>query len=284
MLKKSFKLLCALSFVGLILGAGAKADISPQSQYLLDVQRAFPSEDYILIDTNDVQLAVIQHSADTSSIKGVATLLSDMSQTPDKNLLGLSRKLNAVGWITLLVAAPPTQILDSFTATDLTADNQQNIVQLINSGAFVNQQAFADVEQRLQQQMTSVAEQAKKHPGFQLIVARGTTAAWLTKLYSQKNLPPPDGLVVLGPYWPQATLNNYIADYIATSGTAVLDIYSTYDNNWVNSTVRQRRIAANKAFKVHYRQREIVGLPSQSTQQNTYISNEIIGWIKSMGW
>lgn len=273
-----------LALLSILASMIVRAEIAPESQYLLDAQRAYPNQDLDLLNTGELQFAVVKHMADTPSVKGVAVIVSDLSQSPDRSLLGLSQKLNAVGWITLIVAAPETQILDNFPNSELTEEQRQNVIQLINTGAFINQTTFDQVEQHLQQQMQSVMANAKQYPGFKLVVARGTAAAWLAKMYSEESLQRPDGLVALGPYWPQATLNNQVGNYLASSGTAVLDVFSQHDNNWIKSTNKERRIAAGKAFKVHYRQREIAGLATGARQQYAYVAGEIIGWVKSMGW
>jgi hypothetical protein len=74
-----------------------------------------------------------------------------------------------------------------------------------------------------------------------------------------------------------------LPEWIANTPMPVLDLYSGWDNGWAQKTVAMREIAAIKALKLQYRQRELLGF-NMHLQQNAYIGKEIYGWISHMGW
>ena len=147
----------------------------------------------------------------------------------------------------------------------------------------INDQAFTKHEQQLVALLEAAAEKSLEYPGFFLVISKGTSAAWLSKIYAEKTLNTPDAFVVISPFWPDRKHNQRLPDWIANTPMPVLDLYSGWDNGWAQMTVSQRQIAAIKSLKLQYRQRELLGF-NTSLHQSNYISKEIYGWISHMGW
>ena len=78
-------------------------------------------------------------------------------------------------------------------------------------------------------------------------------------------------------------LNKQVAGYFAEAGMPLLDLYNQWDNKWTLSTAEQRKIAAAKALKLHFRQVELIGVPI-GQGQHRYMTKQIIGWLTYMGW
>ena len=116
-----------------------------------------------------------------------------------------------------------------------------------------------------------------------MVISKGTSAAWLSKIYAENTLDVPDAFVAFSPYWPDRKRNQRLPEWIANTSMPVLDLYSSSDNEWARKTVAQREIEAIKSLKLQYRQRELLGF-NLYQPHNTYISKEIYGWLSHMGW
>jgi len=147
----------------------------------------------------------------------------------------------------------------------------------------LDDQAFVKHEQQLVALLQASMEKSQEYPGFFLVISKGTSAAWLSKIYTEKTLDTPDAFVIISPYWPDRHHNQRLPQWIANTPMPVLDLYSNGDNGWARDTVAQREIAAVKSLKLQYRQRELLGLNTYQ-QHSAYISKEIYGWISHMGW
>ncbi|MBC3766255.1 DUF3530 family protein [Neptunicella marina] len=255
-----------------------------QHLYSQDLSYYAPTAQVETLEVNGQQLSLLRHDADTASVKGLALLISDFSRPSASNLHQLSKRLNRAGWQTLIIPAPVTLELTNLDLSQEQADRQQQLANSFRKGEFVDQQAAEQLEQTFLSQMQTINQSVNQPSGFRLVIAQGMSAAWLAKIYQEKKLPAPDALVAIGPYFPQWQLNQQLGEMLAGMTAPVLDLYSNSDNNWVTSTSERRRIEAQKAFKVHYRQRLVAGFASNATEPSGFISREITGWVKSMGW
>jgi hypothetical protein len=126
-------------------------------------------------------------------------------------------------------------------------------------------------------------KKAGEYPGFYLVIAQGSSAAWITKIYSEFKSNIPDAFIAVSPFWPDRSYNQKLPKIMAKTPMPVLDVYDNWDNDWVLSTVRKREMAATKSLKLLYRQRQLIGA-NQLEQQAHYLSKEIHGWLSHMGW
>ncbi|MCV2884461.1 alpha/beta hydrolase family protein [Aestuariibacter sp. AA17] len=138
-------------------------------------------------------------------------------------------------------------------------------------------------KQALSLQVQAILNATEEYTGFRLIIARGTTAAVMLSLLNEEAIPLPDAFVAVSPFWPEREGSLALVEDMAQTSVPVLDVYSQWDNPWSLAFAEHRNIAANKALKLHYRQRE---LPGQRIDHEQFelLSKAIYGWLTSMGW
>ncbi|MFQ3235078.1 MAG: hypothetical protein ACI9C4_000632 [Paraglaciecola sp.] len=259
---------------------------------IMDVEREFLPQSYQILDGPEQQVLLITSQATTALTRGVAVLVSESGISPvsDRSLAPLAKRLNGIGWVTMLVAAPAVGLVP--LSEEAIPDDKQNSSapqETFSSQASYQKTSQMDSANFLQHQarlvtsMQLIVKQSRQYPGFLLVIAQGTSAAWLTKIYAEQALPPPDALVVISPFWPARQYNSLLANQVAMTTMPVLDIYHTRDNNWSLQSANERKISALKALKLHYRQREMSALddPAQNARQ---LNKQIYGWLHYLGW
>jgi hypothetical protein len=283
---------------------------APDNQLLrkLDIQRGLFADSYQSFEIDDQPIIYVLQENTTAITRGVAVLIADsgIPVVGQEGFTALANELNKIGWVTILIPAPdigfmlttePEPALENdATATDeedspSPTDTQVNSpsAPLLDSDisksavTTLNDQSFLKHQQQLVSLLQAVIEKSQEYPGFFLVISKGTSAAWLSKIYVEKILDAPDAFVMISPYWPDRKHNQRLPQWIANTPMPVLDLYSSSDNAWARKTVAQREIATIKALKLHYRQRELLGFNIHQ-QHSTYIGKEIYGWISHMGW
>ncbi|MGJ8679382.1 DUF3530 family protein [Paraglaciecola sp.] len=281
----------------------------------LDLERSLFPEDYKSMQSGDKQVFYVEHENNTAITRGVAILISDIgtSMVSQQGLAPLAAELNKIGWATVLLSAPELPIeMDTAAkeqgeetseteavepassneeppatspattegaSTDSTADTIHNktLVSKLTDAEFDKQQeAFVSL-------LKVGVNKAGEYPGFYLVIAQGSSAAWITKVFSEFKSNIPDAFVAVSPFWPDREYNQKLPKIMAKTPMPVLDIYSQSDNSWALQTVKQRELAAIKSLKLLYRQRPLIGA-NQHTQKSRYLSKEIHGWLSHMGW
>ena len=260
------------------------ASVDQQLLRDLDLRRELFSDEYTILPLAEQEMLVLIKDNTTAISRGVAILVTD-SGIPLASKQGLSplvKQLTGLGWVTVLVSSPPSDLFQP--AEEIMAPTSDTSAPSARGSVSpLNQQVLDKHLQRLSLMMQAVLTKAKEYPGFVLVIAQGTSAASLTQLYTENKLTAPDALVVIDPYWPNRQLNNQLATFLASTPMPVLDIYSKQSNYWSQANIQARKVAAIKALKLHYRQREIIGV-ELFQQPATYLSKEIYGWLNHMGW
>jgi hypothetical protein len=274
----------------------------------LDIQRGLFTDTYQSLDIDGQQIIYVLQENTTAITRGVAVMIAD-SSIPilgQESFTSLANEMNKIGWVTILIPAPDigfipiiipeaelkdvqkttaeietknfanTQVT-SLSATLLDLDINQSAVTTIDDSAFVKH------EQQLVSLLQAVIEKSQEYPGYFLVISKGTSAAWLSKIYAEKTLDAPDAFVMVSPYWPDRKHNQRLPEWMANTPMPVLDLHSSWDNGWARKTVSRRQIAAVKALKLQYRQRKLLGF-TMHQQHSAYIGKEIYGWISHMGW
>lgn len=272
----------------------------------LDLQRGLFSDTYQSFNIDNQTIIYVLQENTTAITRGVAVMIAD-SGIPilgQEGFTNLANEMNKIGWVTMLVPAPDTGFAptlqqeatkkeDATTAEeiDTTADTPTSnqsaaIIEIdisLSAVTTIDDQAFIKHEQQLISLLQAVVEKSQEYPGFFLVISKGTSAAWLSKIYAEKTIDTPDAFVVISPYWPDRQHNQRLPKWIANTPMPVLDLYSSRDNGWALKTVTQRQTNAIKALKFQYRQRELLGF-NMPQQHSAYIGKEIYGWISHMGW
>lgn len=263
----------------------AKAAVDKQLLSTLDLERELFSDQYIKLTVADQDLVVVLNENTNAIARGVAVLLTESNTTLTSNqgLAPLVAYLTELGWVTMLVPSPATDFL-SLPETEVnTQENPLPPSSVKMSVKHITQQALDEHLEKLTLTMQAISDKAKEYPGFVLVIAQGTSAASLTHLYAEETLPSPDAMVVIAPFWPDRTYNNLLATNLANTSIPILDLHSDKDNAWSLSSVALRKVATIKSLKLHYRQREIIGVNNME-QAAPYVSKEIYGWLSHMGW
>jgi hypothetical protein len=274
----------------------------------LDIQRGLFADSYQSFDIDDQSIIYVLQENTTAITRGVAVMIAD-SGTPivgQEGFVTLANEMNKIGWVTILIPAPdigfiptidsPGELEDAAKATaeeetktstdaQVTSPSAPLLDLDINKSAVttIEEQAFVKHEQQLVSLFQAVIEKSQEYPGFFLVISKGTSAAWLSKIYAEKTLPPPDAFVVISPYWPDRKHNQRLPEWIANTPMPVLDLYSSGGNGWARKTVTRRQITAVKTLKLQYRQRKLLGF-NMHQQHSAYVGKEIYGWISHMGW
>lgn len=258
-----------------------------------DIQRYMDADHYRKFDINGVEQLMVISESHTALTKGVAVIVAETGTNSLSRhaLAELVKPLNATGWVTVLLPAP-TFAFEPLKGKNL---NPEQIPPTLEDNATtkapfsfedreqISASDFTTHESHMTTLMESVVEVSSNYPGFFLVIAQGTSAAWLSKIYADQTISQPDALVAISPYWPDYHYNKQLPKWLANVQAPVLDMYNSWDNAWIKKTAPQRVIEAEKALKLHYRQREIVGQPYDK-QQFIYVAKEIYGWLTHMGW
>ena len=195
------------------------------------------------------------HKSDQGYRLGLALLLPDWQQVAD--LLPLSRALNRQGFDTLIMLPNPTQ---------LTLDPNDEKDQL----------AIQAFKERWQLRLTSLQENSGGESGYQLMIAAGSSAAWLCNLLSSESIAPPDALVLIDAFYPAADANEILAHDVATAPYPVLDLYREQQVSWLDRAASERRLAVNRNDKLDWRQ---VAIRTSAEREE-----QLAGWLRYLGW
>lgn len=307
-----FRVIFVIKFLLLFLLAllCPKSLAAPDKQFLrkLDIQRGLFADAYQSFDIDSQPVIYVLKENTTSIARGVAVMIAD-SGVPimgQEGFAALAHELNKIGWVTILLPAPeigfkpnaekappitegavtiPEVQTNAATDTQVSSPNAPMVDTDISQSAVttIDEQVFVKHEKQLVSLLQAVIEKSQEYPGFLLVISKGTSAAWLSKIYAEKTLQAPDAFVAFSPYWPDRKRNQRLPKWIANAPMPVLDLYSSSDNLWAKKTISQREIEATKSLKLQYRQRELLGFNLHGPH-NAYISKEIYGWVSHMGW
>ncbi len=274
----------------------AQAVADREQQLLLDVQRSEFADSYETLLAGEREVVVVTQESTTPLTKGVALIIGESGLGPfnQNSAAELANMMNQYGWVSMVMPAPTSAFFAPLEAspavaaqnasneTEPSSDTEQSVHP--RQGPVVLEEAeFNQQEQQLMLQLQAIVPKTQQYPGFFLVIAQGTSAAWLGKIYSEQKLGLPDALIVVNPYWPQRAYNQQIPEILANTQMPVLDVFSRWDNKWGKRTVADRKVAAEKNLKLHYRQRELIGQMIDK-EQYRLLSKEIYGWLTQMGW
>ncbi|WP_339723100.1 DUF3530 family protein [uncultured Paraglaciecola sp.] len=308
-----FRVIIVIKFLLLFVLAAlcSQSFAAPDKQLLrrLDIQRGLFADTYQSFEIDEQSVIYVLQENTTAITRGVALLVADtgIPIVGSEGFAALANELNKIGWVTILLPAPDSGFMPTIQQESIAIEENEDIAAEIetisppetpepnpaelpetldiskSAVTIIDNLAFLQHEQQLVALLQAATEKAQEYPGFLLVISKGTSAAWLSKIYTEKTLENPDAFVAISPFWPDRKHNQRLPFWIANTPMPVLDLFSGWDNGWAQMTVAQRKIAAIKALKLQYRQRELLGF-NTSLHQSDYISKEIYGWISRMGW
>ncbi|WP_158768552.1 DUF3530 family protein [Paraglaciecola sp. L1A13] len=287
------------------------AQYAASASTLSDVQRQLFPDKAKVLQVNQDAVPLIESQNTTSNLNGVVILIGESGRPPvsQQNLAMLTQYLNDLGWVTMQVSPPtigfePDLAIEdngqsgtqsNATPTDETPtetreqnpQSQQSKPATPSSPQYqihrISNAHFLEHEAELKELIKATMLRAQEYSGFRLVIAQGSSAAWLIKIYAEKQIPNPDAMVAISPFWPQRNLNSLIAKYTAITEMPILDIYSAQDNSWSLLSAAQRTTTATKSLKLDYRQRELTSA-FNTKPDSAFVSKEIYGWLHNLGW
>ena len=248
-------------FLTSVLQISAVAQQLPSQEQLWqqDLQRQLPDTEFLELNTKSSSFTVLQREALSSFTKGTAILVPDWTEHPASPdyLDTLRQQLNDYGWHTLAILPPPP----------VEFNIEQNAI---------------SYQQQLAERMVAVITQAQKQGGNIIVIAKGSNAALLNRLYTSDQLPRPAALIMLGVYLADVQLNRELASHIATQSVPTLDIIHRRDNRFANANLKLRQQLVDRNLKAQYRQRQLSGT-FYASDTDAWVLKEITGWLHSIG-
>lgn len=273
--------------------ASAQTGMSETEKLIADVQRTMHPDNYKKVLIGEQETVFFINQANLPLNKGMVLLVSEAGRNGVSkiSLAPMAKYFNDYGWATLLVTAPDYQWqVNNNIAMSMEKPSPDAIPKSVDQGVpayeadpTINQNMFRAQEQQFLLLMNAASDEMMNYPGFNVVIAEGTSAAFLAKLYAEDNLMAPDAFVAISTNWPVKSLNDQVPEFLARTPAPVMDIYNQWDNDWAKSTAKQRRVVAEKSLKMHFRQREIIGQALNETQFE-YMAKEVYGWLSYMGW
>ncbi|EOD54232.1 DUF3530 family protein [Aeromonas molluscorum] len=192
---------------------------------------------------------------DSNSYLGLAILLPDWQHSGQ--LWQLTRQLTRVGFDTLLLLPSPSQ-----TELDPAAEKKQ--------------QGIDSFRKQFAERIVTLGDAKWQAGGFKLLLAQGTSAAWVSNLIASEKLPAPDALVLLDGFFPNPQSNQTLAKQIAQGTIPTLDLYQEQGGNWSLQAAQIRRQESRRSHKLNYRPYALMALDETP--------GRIQGWLTHLGW
>ncbi|MBU2881548.1 alpha/beta hydrolase family protein [Psychrosphaera sp. B3R10] len=313
-------LACCLLFMQLANAAEYVPPISKARQHAEDIRHFIADEQIKFLTAGDQEFIALFKEQTAGLTKGTAIIVPDIEQPIHKQaaISGLYDKLTDYGWNSLLLTMPDdlSQIIEEET-TPATDENATDTVEVgtVDEPSSSEQQTESEVDPKtevaektnpnlqlksfyidpiftpegskkisteIQRRLDAAWQLAASSPGYYLVICQGKSCAWITEIIAQNRQFLPDALIMLSAFMPQQNENKKLAESVANSDYAILDLYQYADNSWVLANVDMRKKLARKYFKVDYRQRKLhVG--TNYYGQQSRILKEIYGFLSSVG-
>ncbi len=277
-----------------------------------DLKHYLPDDEIKPLMAGDTEFYTLNRDDTTGRTKGVVVFIPDWSGsiTSPRGINYLRKAMNDYGWVTMSVGVPdklparqPEIMLtntDSSEPTDEQAANESNSTEMAEMAKTglkppvaaatqsnqnevqVSDNFYSQYQQALQIRLSSIRQEAENYPGFFIVVAQGSSAAAVTRLFAEQSAESPDALILLSAWLPERNLNLQFNQDIANTTMPVLDVYQSQDAAWITANLHRRKQQVRKHFKAHYRQRELFGTTGYQ-RQNQRLFKEIYGWLTTMG-
>ncbi|WP_127025860.1 DUF3530 family protein [Rheinheimera mangrovi] len=244
----------------LSLGTQASEPVPMEDWYKADLSWQMPADEITELLAGDKSFLALKRSAFTAKVKGTILFIPDWSQhaASPKYLNLLRKEFNDYGWDTLAIAVPDAPFNDDIASLE-------------------------NYREQLQQRIEVAMTSAMTENTTVIVVAQGSSAAFISQLYADKKLQEPQSLILLEAYLPAAEQQRSLPLAIAKQQVPTLDLMQQQGNQQVAAQWQLRKQLAKQQQKLLYRQREISGLVAQAeTQQRVF--KEIYGWLSYQGY
>lgn len=293
-----------------------------QASYYTDISNAFMPNELTHVQVGEERVPIFEIPAVTPLTRGIVLILAEQSPSGlnIRQAKSLANLMSKKGWHSIVspvpvILASPFANYDmpstSSVSTELRANsntenssstnaqmNNTNNEQNINIAALHPRQDtrpptldYNRSAQHLTLLLNALYEHSKAHRGFRIVIAQGMSAAQILSLGAAEKIAPPNTLVTLSPFWPQASINSQIPTAIAGTDFPVLDLAVANVNEWATRTEDNRRFIASTSLKLHYRQQKLPANTFSSSFNDDnkspfiqLLGGHIIGWTRYLGW
>jgi hypothetical protein len=298
------------------------APISLSELQAIDIQHYVQDEEINMLSLDDNEYLTLVKEQTSGFERGIAFIIPDINQpiTQQPAIKMLYDNLTEYGWRSLLLTMPnmeqtngsyddiqktdlentsstPNGTKSSNTEPSIQENSEPGVVTKNDNQAtrdpnlklkayhrddMFSQTVNAEIEQQILKRVESAWEYAEQFPGYFIFICQGKPCAWLTSLFQQKKLMPPDAVVMLSAHMPQSNLNKLFALQLSKTEFPVLELFKQMDNHWVSSAILQRKKLARKHYKTDYRQRKLnENVVFGDNNQRTI--KEIYGFLTAVG-
>lgn len=247
----------------LLLPASLQAESAAASRESIaaaDLQNQLEPSEIKPLQAGDQSFTVLEKPAMTAFTKGTVILVPDWSQhaASPRMINVLREQLVDYGWNTMSIMVPEA-------LTETTAET------------------IISYQSELLLRLQAVMKSAENNTGSIIVVAQGSSGALINQLYQTDQLTPPEGLILLGAYLPDKTLNQAVSLALAKHKVPTLDLQQQHDNSFVMASSQLRLQLVRKHIKEIYRQRLLPGSFDQPQNQQ-WVFNEVYGWLSYLGF
>jgi hypothetical protein len=242
----------------MMLSYTAVASVWDESITNADLQRQLQASQIQPLKAGEQDFMTLQLAAMTPFVRGTVVLVPDWSDHPasPRAIEYLRQFLVDYGWNTMAMMVPPA-------VSELSVDN------------------LLQYQQQLQSRLQVVMAEAEKQPGAVIVIGIGHSGAVLNTLYKNADLKLPQALVLVSAAVQDPAQNELIAQAISQHSVPTLDLLASQDNVYTASSSRLRLQLVRKHVKEIYRQRV---LPGSSHDNQAWLANEILGWLRYIGY
>lgn len=279
---------------------------------LLDIRHYVKDKHIKVLKAGEDEFITLLKEETTGFPKGIALIVPEMNQPVQKQAAvnSLYDQLNNYGWTNLLITAPSVESTtammekaiteeaekaeqtvqtkamkgDSMTAEsgEKTEADPNLVLKSFHIDDYYSETELEAIQSNFEQRLTAGFKLAEEYPGFYLIICQGKSCNWVTELVLAEKIQTPDAMVMLSAHMPQDSLNDNFSEQVSKTEFPVLDLYQTFDNAWVETSIKMRRMYARKNYKTDYRQRKLHSSYDYQGQQRRTIK-EIYGFLTAVG-
>ncbi|GIU08364.1 DUF3530 domain-containing protein [Shewanella sp. c952] len=221
-----------------------------------------PEAEVNYLQVDDQQYPALLRSWQGKKKLGLAIIVPQLGLSPDEAgfTAYIRRELNRAGWATLAITPPKKPTMPNYAtqAEDIAnaGDNQLSQQSSQAMPVFSDEQLTLNIEQQQSFLISSMAQLdnlGKQFQGKRILISSGDSAAIITELLKDNQLPMPDMLAVINPYSDYPSHNQALAKHLAELTIPILDIQSK-DGTAASLATQQMRLELlpqNQPYKYH---------------------------------
>lgn len=271
--------------------------------FFTDISNAYLPGEVKELLAGELTIPVIELEAHTPLPLGTAVLLTEPFSSSLTLAQGntLAQILSEKGWNVVLSPfnLPIKDVIDadtqgnSSTGSVATNSPEQKAASKIHprSNQLTQYLDFDATSTQLALQLNALNNYLQGRQGYRMVIAQGMLAATYLAVTKNQETLHPDTFVAISPFWPDTRVNDLIIDNIAQAEFPLLDLSLEGFNDWTQDTLDRRRISAQNALKIHYRQiiipTHVLAISANQSQKPPHIqlvANNTIGWTRYLGW